>query len=239
MSRRSKTRLARAQRRAMALPRRRQSQRWGAPEKRTVALGVLALATIAGVAITEFGRVFRRAAEQTPADTGVFETAGLATRDTVAVAREGYERAARRENALFNLLSAFVVAFAYARISTWGIRAGWGPFRNVRLGGRHIHHFLPGMLVAFGAGGVALVTRNDKLEPLLAIPFGIGVGLTFDEFALLLDLEDVYWTREGLVSVQISLGLVALLGATLLALRIIRRGEAVVLESPSWAVRAA
>jgi hypothetical protein len=51
------------------------------------------------------------------------------------------------------------------------------------------------------------------------------VGLTFDEAALLLDLRDVYWTREGLLSVQVSLGLAALLGGTILALRMLRRGE--------------
>ncbi len=57
------------------------------------------------------------------------------------------------------------------------------------------------------------------------MPFGAGVGLTFDEAALLLDLRDVYWTREGLLSVQLSLGGLVLLGGTILALRMLRRGE--------------
>jgi hypothetical protein len=60
---------------------------------------------------------------------------------------------------------------------------------------------------------------------MLAVPFGAGIGLTFDEAALLLDLEDVYWTREGVLSVQASLGTAALLSATIIALRIFRRGE--------------
>ena len=60
---------------------------------------------------------------------------------------------------------------------------------------------------------------------MLAIPFGVGVGLTVDEAALLLDLRDVYWTREGLLSVQLSLGGLALLSGTILALRMLRRGE--------------
>jgi hypothetical protein len=51
--------------------------------------------------------------------------------------------------------------------------------------------------------------------------------MTFDEAALLLQLEDVYWSREGVLSVQISLGVTAILGATLYALRILRRGEKV------------
>ena len=37
----------------------------------------------------------------------------------------------------------------------------------------------------------------------LALPFGIGVALVLDESALLLELEDVYWTEEGVLSVQI------------------------------------
>ena len=45
---------------------------------------------------------------------------------------------------------------------------------------------------------------------------GVGMGLTFDEAALLLDLRDVYWTREGLLSVQVSLALTAILGIAIL-----------------------
>jgi hypothetical protein len=153
------------------------------------------------------------------------ETAGRASRDTVAVAIEGYESAPRREAALFNLLTGFVLSFALMRLSTYGIRRGWWPFRNVRVGGRHVHHFVPGILVAFGCGAVAMVTDSDRLETALAVPFGAGIGLTFDEAALLLDLRDVYWTREGVLSVQVSFGLAALLGGTIIALRMLRRGE--------------
>ena len=62
------------------------------------------------------------------------------------------------------------------------------------------------------------------------MPFGVGMGLTLDESALLLDLEDVYWRREGLLSVQITLTAIALLGALALGLRFLRRGEELVLE---------
>jgi hypothetical protein len=54
---------------------------------------------------------------------------------------------------------------------------------------------------------------------------GAGMGLTFDEAALLLDLRDVYWTREGLLSVQLSLGATAILSIAILTRRILRRGE--------------
>ena len=88
-----------------------------------------------------------------------------------------------------------------------------------------MHHFVPGILAAFLAGGAGLVTQHDRLEQVLAVPFGAGIGMTFDEAALLLELDDVYWSREGLLSVQLSLGLAGLLGATILALRMLSRGE--------------
>jgi hypothetical protein len=51
------------------------------------------------------------------------------------------------------------------------------------------------------------------------------MGLTFDEAALLLDLRDVYWTREGLLSVQLSFGATAILSIAILTQRMLRRGE--------------
>jgi hypothetical protein len=207
----------------------------------TVGLAVLAVGTAGSVILGEAVRLARRrvAGRREPEgtlDTAelALETAGGATRDTVAVAIEGYEAAPRGETALFNLLTGFVFSFAFVRLSTRAVRSGWGfPFGNVRVGNRHIHHFVPGILVAFGSGAVALVTTSERLETALAVPFGAGMGLTFDEAALLLDLRDVYWTREGLLSVQVSLGLAALLGGTILALRILRRGERLVEASES------
>ena len=57
------------------------------------------------------------------------------------------------------------------------------------------------------------------------MPFGVGVGLTFDEAALLLDLRDVYWSREGILSVQVTLAVASFLGAVLVGMRMLRRGE--------------
>jgi hypothetical protein len=198
----------------------------------TVGLAVLALGTAGTVLVGEVARLARRRSPGRDPSESVLETAehaietaGRASRDTVAVAIEGYESAPRRETALFNLLTGFVLSFALMRLSTYGIRRGWWPFGNVRVGGRHVHHFVPGILIAFGCGAAALVTVSERLETALAVPFGAGIGLTFDEAALLLDLRDVYWTREGLLSVQVSLGLAALLGGTIIALRMLRRGE--------------
>ena len=133
---------------------------------------------------------------------------------------------------MFNLLSSFVGTFLTVRGTTYLLRhrSRVGPFRNLRVGRRHIHHFVPGIVVAFGAGAGAILTRNEDIEPLLAVPFGVGLGLTLDESALLLELEDVYWSREGLLSVQITLAVMALLASVALGLRFLRRGERIVLE---------
>jgi hypothetical protein len=155
--------------------------------------------------------------------------------ETAEVARVGYREVSTRENAIFNLLTSFVTTFMVARVVAGLLREREhiGPFRNVRLGRRHIHHFVPGIVLAFAAGGTAIVTRDERLEPVLALPFGIGMGLTLDESALLLELDDVYWTEEGIVSVQITLAVTALLAALALGLRALRRGEQVVLDEPA------
>jgi hypothetical protein len=196
-------------------------------ERATVGLAVLALGpavTLLGGELLRLARR-RRESDETAKPDSLVDAAGYATRDTIAVARRGIRATPHHETVLFNLLQGFLGAFAIARLSTWGIRRGRGPFRNVRISGRHIHHFIPGILIAFAAGIGAITTRNEGVEATLAIPFGIGMGLTMDEAALLLDLEDVYWTRQGLLSVQISLGVTATLAATILGLRVLRRGE--------------
>jgi hypothetical protein len=166
----------------------------------------------------------RRSHEHQDGD-GLVEAAPAAALDTVGVAVSGYAAAPRSEAVLFNLLAGFLGAFALVRISTLGIRDKWWPFQNVSVGGRHIHHFVPGILLAFASGTAALLTDDDALEDRLAIPMGAGMGLTFDEAALLLDLRDVYWTREGLLSVQLSFGATAILSIAILTQRMLRRGE--------------
>jgi hypothetical protein len=196
-------------------------------DRATKALAAAAVLT-AGVTIGgEILRLARRRRESTqvPTPESPFDSAAQATRDTLAVAVEGYEDAPHRETILFNMLNGFVGAFALMRLSTWGQRGGWWPIQPVKVSGRHIHHFVPGIAIAFGAGGWGLATQNERLEEILSFAFGAGAGLTFDEAALLLDLRDVYWSREGILSVQLSFGLMAVLATTILGLRILRRGE--------------
>jgi hypothetical protein len=208
-------------------PLRRRSQGLKLSDRSTIALALVAIGSLGTVLTGEVMRLVRRRREskEVPTPDTLLHTAEYATRDVVAVAREGYERAPRGETALFNMLNGFVGAFALARLSTLGIKQGWWPTRNVIFGNRHIHHFVPGIVLAFLSGGAAIATTNERVEQTLAVGFGAGAGLTFDEAALLLDLRDVYWTREGIVSLQLSFGLTAVLAVTLLGLRILRRGE--------------
>jgi hypothetical protein len=198
-----------------------------------MALGVGAALAVGTVLVGEVGRVWRRGSAPLPKEApSLLLAAEEAVGETAQVARAGYLQGSSRENAMFNLLTSFVGSFLTARGITYLLRhrARVGPFRNVRVGRRHIHHFVPGIVVAFVAGAAAIVTRNEDLEPWLALPFGVGMGLTLDESALLLELEDVYWTREGLLSVQITLAVTSLLASIALALRFLRRGERLVLE---------
>ena len=201
-----------------------------APDRKTVALGVVAGVTCAAVVAAEVGRIWRRGPTPLPSETTEpLLAAQEAVSETVESAVAGYQEMSSRANATFNMLASFVVTFVGVRTLTWSLRGreSLGPFRNIILGRRHIHHYVPGIILAFTSGAIAILTRNEDLEPKLAIPFGAGVGLTLDESALLLELEDVYWSREGLLGVQISLAVAALFGALSLGVRFIRRGEEV------------
>lgn len=201
-------------------------------DRLTVALAVSAAAIAGAVFAGDVTRRFRRRVNEAHPETQLPESpaealqiAGRASQDTLLVAFEGYAAASRREAALFNLFNGFGFAFLWARLSTAGIRSGWWPLGNVSVGGRHVHHYVPGILLAFASGGAAIVTESRELETLLAIPFGVGAGLTMDEAALLLELDDVYWLPRGRLSVQLSAATVALLGATILGMRLLQRGE--------------
>lgn len=101
-------------------------------------------------------------------------------------------------------LSAFVLTFAITRMVTRMIRAGKGPFRNITPGGVHVHHVVPGVvLTVVGGFGAVASGQHSVAAAILAVVFGVGAGLVLDEFALILHLDDVYWTEEGRQSVEV------------------------------------
>jgi hypothetical protein len=118
----------------------------------------------------------------------------------------------------------FTTTFAAVRGITYSIRDGAGPFRDVKVGGAHLHHYMWGIALLSGVGAVA-VHGDDRTRrhPAVALSYGVALGLIVDEFALLLDLRDVYWTKQGRVSVDLGIGLVAAGGTVLAALPMLRR----------------
>ena len=115
---------------------------------------------------------------------------------------------------LFLASLAFLLAFGIVRAITISIRAGIGPFHNVSAGGTHIHHLVWGIALLIVVGYVWLLevgVGSSWVASLTAILFGVGAALTLDEFALWLNLQDLYWERQGRVSVDIVLIFGALL----------------------------
>ncbi|MGW1749866.1 hypothetical protein ACWCRD_30480 [Streptomyces sp. NPDC002092] len=113
-------------------------------------------------------------------------------------------------------LTAFVLTFLITRLVTRLIRAGKGPFGNVKAGGLHIHHVVPGVvLTVVGGFGAVASSRHGFGAAICAVLFGMGAGLVLDEFALILHLDDVYWTEEGRKSVEVVVLTAALVGLVL------------------------
>ena len=118
---------------------------------------------------------------------------------------------------------AFTATFATVRGITYSIRAGRGPFRNLSLGGEHVHHYLWGIGLLAGVGAIAV--RGDeslRQHPVVAVSYGSGLALIVDEFALLLDLRDVYWARQGRISVDLAVTGVAVAGSYFASLPVLR-----------------
>ncbi|NEA62154.1 hypothetical protein [Streptomyces sp. SID12488] len=114
-------------------------------------------------------------------------------------------------------LAAFVLTFLITRVVTRMIRAGKGPFGNVKAGGMHIHHVVPGVvLTVVGGFGAVASGQSGFGAGLCAVLFGMGAGLVLDEFALILHLDDVYWTEAGRQSVEVVVLTAALVGLVLL-----------------------
>lgn len=105
----------------------------------------------------------------------------------------------------------FTVAFVGLRVLTHWIRAGHGPKGGgISLGGRHFHHYNIGiaLLSAVGAVGLRGADRYRR-HPAAAAAYGAANALVVDELALLLDLEDVYWSRQGRESVDAAIVIIA------------------------------
>ena len=122
----------------------------------------------------------------------------------------------------FLVLIAFVLSFGFIRTSAHMIKAqvSWWPGNVETKGGTHVHHLVWGILLLLSMGYLGIAFEHDSpWAELVAIAFGVGMGLTLDEFALWLNLEDVYWSDKGRQSIDAVIVTTALLAISLLGLQ--------------------
>lgn len=119
--------------------------------------------------------------------------------------------------AAFLFLVALLATCGFIRISTHMIRAQvkWWP-GNVSVGGTHVHHLVWGIFAMLVFGYVGVVWQpHEPWREIVSVAFGIGAGLTLDEFALWLELKDVYWEKQGRKSVDAMIIACSLAGIAL------------------------
>jgi hypothetical protein len=115
----------------------------------------------------------------------------------------------------FLFFIALLGTFGFIRTSTYLIRkqVSWWP-GNVAVGGTHVHHLVWGIFAMMIFGYLGIVYQPDSpWREIITVLFAIGMGLTLDEFALWLELKDVYWSKEGRKSVDAMIVAGCLVGA--------------------------
>jgi hypothetical protein len=114
--------------------------------------------------------------------------------------------------------ASFTATFVGLRSLTHWIRGGHGPSGGgMSFGGRHFHHYNIGIALLAVVGAVGLHgEEKHRRHPGTAVAYGSATALVVDELALLLDLKDVYWAKDGRKSVDVAVTLIAA-GATFLA----------------------
>jgi len=143
---------------------------------------------------------------------------------TIRAVRHAFfgELDARQRAALLSWLG-FTTTFGLVRGITYSIKSGKGPLHNLSVGGEHLHHYMWGIGMLAGVGAIAVHGEDaQRRHPAVATSYGAGLALIVDEFALLLDLRDVYWAKQGRLSVDIGVGGVALAGSYFAALPLLR-----------------
>ena len=126
----------------------------------------------------------------------------------------------RPRRRLFVASVSFFLTFAGVRAVVFAVLHNIPPFHFIEHGGRHIHHLVIGILILLGVGygwladiGTGEDDTSLLLSRLMSILYGVGAALTLDEFALWLNLKDVYWSPEGRTSIDAIILFGALLAA--------------------------
>jgi hypothetical protein len=132
----------------------------------------------------------------------------------------GFSGSAAPRTSVLILFAAFLISFLFIRTSARLMRSPkvpWWPGSVTTEGGLHIHHMVFGIVLMLIGGtlGFAIDETQSPWIEIAAVAFGIGAGLTFDEFALWVHLEDVYWSDEGRQSVDAAIIAIAFVGLVL------------------------
>ena len=127
---------------------------------------------------------------------------------------------------------AFGVTFGGMRALTYAIHAGVGPFHDVSAGGTHIHHMVWGILLLLAVGYVRFLrdclgagSTPVWLARLMAAAYAAGAALTLDEFALWLNMRDVYWQLQGWESITAVLIFAGLLSVGIWGRHLVRASD--------------
>ena len=149
---------------------------------------------------------------------GILATLVILVRSTALHRIYTARLAQSRRERLFLASVGFFVALLVVRGITVAIHYNFGPFHDVSMGGRHIHHLVWGILLLLLSGygwlleiGIGTQGSLQWIGRLMSMIYGVAAALTLDEFALWLNLRDVYWEREGRESFEA----LALFGALL------------------------
>jgi hypothetical protein len=127
---------------------------------------------------------------------------------------------AEGKEGLFLVLVGFILSFSFIRMSTRLMRSPrvpWWPGSVVSESGVHVHHLVFGIVTMMIAGVVGFTVLGESpYVEICALAFGVGMGLTIDEFALWVYLEDVYWAEEGRSSIDATVIAASAIGLILL-----------------------
>jgi len=146
-----------------------------------------------------------------------------------------HERIADRpRRRLFVATMSFFLTFGGVRGVVYCITHNIPPFHFIVMGGRHIHHLVFGISILLFVGyawlaeiGIGKSDSSLLASRLLSILYGVGAALTLDEFALWLNLKDVYWSPQGRSSIDVVVLFGALLAASAWGAPLLTRRKAV------------
>jgi hypothetical protein len=141
---------------------------------------------------------------------------------------------ANNRQGVFLVLVGFILSFAFIRMSTRLMRSPkvpWWPGSVVSESGVHLHHLVFGIVTMMIAGTLGFAAHGESpWAEICGFLFGVGAGLTIDEFALWVYLDDVYWAEEGRSSIDATVIAAATMGLVVLGVNPLDTGT----ESEGW-----